>query len=176
MATDCSFRLGNLSCEASNFVMASLGVLVCFLAALIVFTGIGLLVHVLILWVNRRRSRNLTGESDFGRLRSFLASLLGSNANGSTADVPMGPRNSRLWNNLNLLGDMTPPPSYDQVMAMVDLSGNADGPDAVGELVPGNVDGPEGGDGEHEAGVDADGGHISNGDIVDHDRDVGIWV
>ena len=177
MADDCSFRLGGLSCEASNFVMASLGILVCFLAALIVFTGIGLLLHFLILWVNRRRSRDLTGESDLGRLRSFLASLFGSSANGPTSDVPLGPRNSRIWTNLNLLADMAPPPSYDEAIAMVDLSSHADGPDGP---VPSHADGLDGpvpshdngpGDEDGEQGADVD--QTSNGDC---ESGVGIWV
>ena len=170
MGTDCSFRLGNLSCDASNFVMASLGVLVCFLAALIVFSGLGLLVHFVVVCVNRRRLGNLTGEPEVGRIRALLSSLL-PNANGPSVGAPVGPRNSRLWNHLNLLGDTTPPPSYADVMAMGELSGNAYGTDADEEPDFGNADEPEGGDGEPVAGV-----HVSNGDIVEQELAVGIWV
>ena len=171
MGTDCSFRLGNLSCDASNFVMASLGVLVCFLAALIVFSGLGLLVHFVVVWVNRRRLRNLTGEPEVGRIRAFLSSLLGPNANGPSAAAPVGPRTSRLWNHLNLLGDTTPPPSYADVMAMGELAGNAHGTDADEEPDFGNADEPEGGDGESVAVV-----HVNNGDIGEQELAVGIWV
>ena len=177
MVDDCTFRLGGLSCEASNFVMASLGILVCFLAALIVFTGIGLVLHFLILWVNRRRSRDLTGRSDLDRLRTSLASVFGSRVNGPASDLPLGPRNSRVWSNLNLLADRAPPPSYEEAIAMVDLSGHADEPDG---LIPGHADGLDGpvlshddgpGDEGGEQGVDVD--QTRNGDC---ESVAGVWV
>ena len=151
MVDDCTFRLGGLSCEASNFVMASLGILVCFLAALIVFTGIGLVIHFLVLWVNRRRSRDLAGRSDLDRLRASLASVFGSRLNGPGSETPLGPRNSRVWSDLNLLSDRGPPPSYEEALAMVDLAGHVDEsgvhmPDHAEEpngLLPGHTDEPD---------------------------------
>ena len=103
--------------------------------------------------------------------RAFLSSLLGPNANGPSAGAPVGPRNSRLWNHLNLLGDTTPPPSYADVMAMGELAGNAHGTDADEEPDFGNVEEPEGGDGESVAVV-----HVNNGDIGEQELAVGIWV
>ena len=151
MVDDCAFRLGGLSCEASNFVMASLGILVCFLAGLIVFTGIGLVIHFLVLWVNRRRSRDLAGRSDLDRLRASLASVFGSRLNGPGSETPLGPRNSRVWSDLNLLADRAPPPSYEEAVAMVDLAGHVDEsgvhmPDHADEpngLLPGHADEPD---------------------------------
>ena len=151
MVDDCAFRLGGLSCEASNFVMASLGILVCFLAALIVFTGIGLLVHFLVLWFNRRRSRDVDGRSDLDRLRASLASVFGPRLPGHASEAPLAPRNSRVWSDLNLLSDRGPPPSYQEALAMVDLAGHVDGsgvhlPDHAEEsngLPPGHTDEPD---------------------------------
>ena len=141
MVDDCAFRLGGLSCEASNFVMASLGILVCFLAALIVFTGIGLLVHFLVLWFNRRRSRDVDGRSDLDRLRASLASVIGPRLPGPASESPHGPRNSRVWSDLNLLSDRGAPPSYEEALAMVDLAGHVDG---SGVHLPDHAEGPNG--------------------------------
>ena len=72
---------------------------------------------------------------------------------------------------------MAPPPSYDEAIAMVDLSSHADGPDGP---VPSHADGLDGpvpshdngpGDEDGEQGADVD--QTSNGDC---ESGVGIWV